>query len=249
VRELIRGFLRVAVLGLLAAAPVLAQAPAEAWLERLRAERFAAAERVLAQAAVAPARAVVAASEPREDEAADGNSSAWRGRLTPEAWGFLERILAAEDVPVELLAVGWVESRFDPQALSPKGARGLWQLMPETARRYGLEVGRTRDDRTDLVRSTRAAARHLADLYAQFGDWRLALAAYNAGGGRVEAALARAGSRDFRQASRWLPRETREYVPAVLGAIGKLPPPARERGGAAGRTAAERLGGAAQARE
>ena len=249
-RRLTPTILAAVAWGLLAAAlPAAAQAPADAWLERLRGERLAAAERALTHAAVLPAPAVVAASDRSEGEAPAANVSAWRGRLTPEARGFLERILAAEDVPAELLAVGWVESRFDPQAVSPKGARGVWQLMPETARRYGLEVSRGRDDRTDPARSTRAAARHLADLYAQFGDWLLALAAYNAGGERVEAALARAGSRDFWQARRWLPRETQEYVPAVLGAMGKLPPPPRERGGAARLPTAERLGGAAQARE
>lgn len=248
-RELLRGVLSVAAVGLLTTVPAAGQAPAEAWLERLGAERQRAAERALAQASVPAAPAVVAASAQSEGEAAATNISAWRERLTPETRRWLERILAAEGVPVELLAVGWVESQFDSQALSPKGARGVWQLMPETARRYGLEVSRGRDDRTDPARSTRAAARHLTELYAEFGDWLLALAAYNAGGERVEAALARAGSRDFRQVSRWLPKETQEYVPAVLGAMGKLPPPPRERGGAGRFPAAERLGGAAQALE
>lgn len=248
-RRLTPTILAAVAWGLLATAlPAAAQAPAETWLERLRAERLEAAERALASA-VAPAPAVVAASDRSEGEAPAANVSAWRGRLTPEARRWLESILEAEGVPAEFVAVGWVESRFNPQAVSPKGARGVWQLMPETARRYGLEVSRGRDDRTDLGRSTRAAARHLANLYAQFGDWSLALAAYNAGAERVEAALARAGSRDFWQAREWLPRETQNYVPAVVEAMGKLPPPPREPGGAGRLPAAERLGSAAQALE
>ena len=249
-RRLTPTILATVAWGLLATAlPAAAESP-DARLERLRAERLAAAERALAQASVP---AATAAAAPLAEESQSGGlispllSS--RPQLTPETRRWLERILAAEGVPVELLAVGWVESQFDSQALSPKGARGVWQLMPETARRYGLEVSRGRDDRTDPARSTRAAARHLTELYAKFGDWLLALAAYNAGGERVEAALARAGSRDFRQVSRWLPKETQEYVPAVLGAMGKLPPPPRERGEAGRFPAAERLGGAAQALE
>ena len=248
-RRLTPTILAAVAWGLLAAAlPAAAQAPADAWLERLRGERLAAAERALTHAAVlpAPAAALLVAEETQSD-APVSHLAAWQARLTPEARRWLERILEAEGVPAEFVAVGWVESRFNPQAVSPKGARGVWQLMPETARRYGLTVSHERDDRTDLGRSTRAAARHLADLYEQFGDWSLALAAYNAGAERVEAALARAPGRDFWQARGWLPRETQDYVLAVLGAIGRVPPPLRERGGAAGLPAAERLGGAAQA--
>jgi len=247
-RRLTPTILAAVAWGLLTAAlPGAAQAPAEAWLERLRAERLEAAARALASAvAPAPAAALLVAEETQSD-APVSHLAAWQARLTPEARRWLERILEAEGVPAELVAVGWVESRFDPQAVSPKGARGVWQLMPETARRYGLTVSRERDDRTDLGRSTRAAARHLADLYERFGDWSLALAAYNAGAERVEAALGRAPGRDFWQARSWLPRETQEYVPAVLGAIGRVPPPLRERDGAARLPAADRLGGAAHA--
>jgi len=140
-----------------------------------------------------------------------------------------DRIFAEEGVPQALLVVAQVESNFDPLALSPKGARGLWQLMPETAARFGLRVEARIDERTHPVRATRAAARYLRELYLRFGDWLLALAAYNAGEGRVESALARAAmgqpAASFR-ASFWhlatlglLPEETRRYVPAILARL------------------------------
>ena len=132
--------------------------------------------------------------------------------------GPLGRILADEGVPVELLAVAFVESGFNQTALSPKGARGIWQFMPATARRYGLSVDDRVDHRTHPEQSTRAAARYLRDLYAMFGDWKLALAAYNAGEGRIARIIRRTGIRDFDEMSRrgYLPDETRKYVPAVL---------------------------------
>jgi Kef-type K+ transport system membrane component KefB/soluble lytic murein transglycosylase-like protein len=130
------------------------------------------------------------------------------------------RILEEEHVPVGLLAVALVESGFNPQALSPKGARGIWQFMPATAVRYGLTVQPGEDHRTNPEHSTRAAARYLRFLYNQFGDWKLALAAYNAGEQRVQRIIDRTGIRDFAEMSRrgLLPAETRNYVPAVLAA-------------------------------
>jgi len=132
----------------------------------------------------------------------------------------LEPILRNEGVPAGLAAVVFVESRGQATALSPKGARGLWQFMPDTARRYGLVVTPELDERLDLYKSTRAAARYLRDLYAQFGDWSLALAAYNAGEDTVQRATDRASTRDFASMARMLPLETRSYVPAVLNAVG-----------------------------
>jgi soluble lytic murein transglycosylase-like protein len=134
------------------------------------------------------------------------------------------RILEEERVPVGLLGVAFVESGFNPMALSPKGARGIWQLMPATAVRYGLMVQPGTDHRTHLERSTRAAARYLRDLYTQFGDWKLALAAYNAGEDRIQRIIDRTGIRDFDAMARrgYLPAETRRYVPAVLAAWARL---------------------------
>jgi len=107
-------------------------------------------------------------------------------------------------------------------ALSPKGARGVWQLMPETARRYGLAVSDVLDERLDVEKSTRAAALYFRDLYQQFGEWQLAFAAYNAGEQAVGRAVARAGQRDFTSVRDALSSETRNYVPAVREAIKRL---------------------------
>lgn len=132
---------------------------------------------------------------------------------------WIDPILHAAGLPSELAAVVLVESGGNPAALSPKGARGLWQLMPDTARRYGLVVDGQRDERLDLLKSTRAAAEYLRDLYAQFQSWPLALAAYNAGEQAVERALTRTGNATFSAAASALPLETQNYVPAVLRAL------------------------------
>ena len=132
----------------------------------------------------------------------------------------VEPILQRHGVPAELASVILVESGGRSDALSPKGARGLWQLMPETARRYGLRVDSMEDDRLDLFRATDAAGGYLHDLYAQFGDWKLALAAYNTGEANVGNAISKAHTQDFDQLSKlgMLPLETRNYVPRVLAA-------------------------------
>ncbi len=144
----------------------------------------------------------------------------------------LEPILQEEGVPVGVVALVLVESGGRPTAISPKGALGLWQFMPETARRYGLVVTPGLDERLDVVKSTRVAARYLRDLYTHFGEWNLAFAAYNAGEHAVERAITNGGN-DFESLSqdRQLPLETRTYVPAVLSAVqllgGTLPKRAR----------------------
>ncbi len=139
----------------------------------------------------------------------------------------LERILDQEGVPRALVAVVVVESGAEPLAMSPKQARGLWQLMPGTARDYGLVVTGTRDQRVEIEGATRAAARYLRDLYSKFGDWQLALAAYNAGPDAIDRAIQRGRTSSFARLAqaRLLPAETANYVPAVLSAMTRLAPP------------------------
>jgi hypothetical protein len=136
----------------------------------------------------------------------------------------LERLLENEGLPAQLSAVVLIESGAQPNAVSPKDARGLWQLIPATAQRYGLNVTAVRDDRLDTERATRAAARYLHDLHLRFRDWPLALAAYNAGEQAVQRALDRLKGADFWRLSskKLLPEETRKYVPAVLVAMKRL---------------------------
>jgi membrane-bound lytic murein transglycosylase B len=132
----------------------------------------------------------------------------------------LDPILREAGVPIDVAALVLVESGGRTTALSPKGALGIWQFMPETARRYGLVVTPGLDERIDVVKSTRAAAHYLRDLYTQFGEWNLAFAAYNSGEHTVQRALQH-GASDFETLSRGrqLPLETRNYVPAVLSAV------------------------------
>lgn len=143
-------------------------------------------------------------------------------------------ILIKEGIPDQLAAVIQIESGGNQLALSPKGARGLWQLMPDTARRYGLRVDNQLDERLNPEKSTTTAARYLRDLYSEFGSWPLALAAYNTGELNLQRAIDRGHSRDFTILSTlgYLPAETREYVPAVIAAMGTLSPlalaPARD---------------------
>lgn len=202
---------------------VLGLASAAAWGQDL--DPFAAYHRALAAAAdslLAPpapsAPGVTSAAPtatPRGTRESIRPAADRMRRLRP----LLEPILAQEGVPPQLTALALVESGGNAFALSPRGARGLWQFMPETARRYGLAVDGTRDERLDLLKSTRAAARYLRDLHTRFGDWRLTLAAYNAGASAVERASRRAGASDFYALSAQLPVETRSYVPAVLVAL------------------------------
>jgi membrane-bound lytic murein transglycosylase D len=131
---------------------------------------------------------------------------------------FIQEVLAQLELPEELAAVVAIESAGNPAALSPKGARGLWQLMPDTARRFGLRVDRQTDERLDPVKSTYAAARYLSELYGIFHDWPLALAAYNAGENRVRRVIDSTGIQRFSEMAnrKLLPAETIHYVPAVL---------------------------------
>jgi membrane-bound lytic murein transglycosylase D len=127
-------------------------------------------------------------------------------------------ILKQEGVPQDLIYLAQAESGFQPTAVSRAGARGIWQFMGSRGRGYGLQHSLWVDDRQDPEKSTRAAARHLKDLYAEFGDWYLAMAAYNSGPGTVQAAVRRTGYADFWELYRRnvLPKETRNYVPIIL---------------------------------
>ena len=130
----------------------------------------------------------------------------------------IRRTLQEEGVPQDLIYLAQAESGFHPLAVSRAGARGMWQFMGSRAKGYGLERSWWVDDRQDPEKATRAAARHLKDLYDQFGDWYLAMAAYNSGPGTVQSAVKRTGYADFWELYRRnaLPKETRNYVPIIL---------------------------------
>ncbi len=130
----------------------------------------------------------------------------------------IRRVLKQEGVPQDLIYLAQAESGFHPLALSRVGARGIWQFMASRARGYGLQRDWWVDDRQDPEKATRAAARHLKDLYKQFGDWYLAMAAYNSGPGTVQSAVKRTGYADFWELYRRnvLPKETRNYVPIIV---------------------------------
>lgn len=123
------------------------------------------------------------------------------------------------DMPEELKAMAIIESAMNPLAVSRAGAKGMWQFMYATAKMYGLHIDSFVDERLDPVKSADAAARYLQDAYEIFGDWNLAIASYNCGAGNVNKAIRRSGSRAFWDIWPYLPRETRGYVPAFVGAL------------------------------
>jgi membrane-bound lytic murein transglycosylase D len=133
----------------------------------------------------------------------------------------VSHILEEEGVPPELAWLALVESNYNPHAYSRSRARGLWQFISETGRRYGLGQDFWVDERSDFEKATRSAARYLKDLYAMFGDWHLALAAYNAGEGKIQRGIKATGGRDFwrMRETRYLRRETKDYVPAFLAVL------------------------------
>ena len=130
----------------------------------------------------------------------------------------ISRIFKEEGVPQDLIYLAQAESGFHPLALSRAGARGMWQFMASRASGYGLQRNWWVDERQDPEKATRAAARHLKDLYNQFGDWYLAMAAYNSGPGTVQHAVQRTGYADFWELynRNVLPGETRNYVPIIV---------------------------------
>jgi len=130
----------------------------------------------------------------------------------------IARVLHEEGIPQDLIYLAQAESAFQPLALSRAGARGIWQFVAWRGNEYGLRHTWWVDDRQDPEKATRAAAQHLRDLYGMFGDWYLAMAAYNCGPGNVQKGIERTGYADFWELYRRnvLPKETKNYVPIIL---------------------------------
>jgi len=173
--------------------------------------------------------AIVPADHPRVDKWIQIFTGPSRERFATWIWRsgayrpLMERILVEEGVPKELIAMVFVESGFSLVAKSKASAVGPWQFIRDTGRRYNLTINNHRDERRDFVLATHAAARYLHDLYDYFGDWNLAMAAYNCGEGRVFRQISRQGTNDF-----WaldLPRETEDYVPEIHAALKILADP------------------------
>lgn len=153
-----------------------------------------------------------------------GPQKAWVQRALERSGRYRDRIweiFREEGIPEELVYLALIESGYNPHAYSRSGAVGIWQFMPATGRRYGLVIDWWVDERRDLEKSTRAAARYLKDLYALFEDWHLAAAAYNAGEGRLLRGLERYRTGCYWDLSEktYLAQETREYVPRFLAVL------------------------------
>src|SRR5580658_8653769 len=146
----------------------------------------------------------------------------WEELQSLRSWGrpyfsVIESILTEYGLPKELKYLAVIESNLKSTAVSRVGAKGPWQLMPQTARDLGLKVNKNIDERKNYVKSTRAAALYLRDLYNQLGDWLLVIAAYNAGTGNVCHAIRRSGSRNFWDLQNYLPVESRNHVKRFIG--------------------------------
>jgi len=146
----------------------------------------------------------------------------WEELQSLRSWGgpyfsLIENILTEYGLPKELKYLAVIESNLKSTAVSRVGAKGPWQLMPQTARDLGLTVNRNVDERKNYVKSTRAAALYLRDLYNQLGDWLLVIAAYNTGTAKVNHAIRTSGSRSFWDLQDYLPLESRLHVKKFIG--------------------------------
>ncbi len=213
--------------------------PYTAWLQQ-QMDYFAVAEESVAASGAVPTGSVatprplslppppapVPAATHRKTEQAARSAAVWKKRIAdrPAPSGAavlvpkLKPIFRENGIPEELVWLAEVESGFKPDARSPVGARGLFQFMPPTARRFGLSSERP-DERLDPEKSARAAAAYLRVLHRRFGSWPLALAGYNAGEGRVGSALKKQNATTFEEIADVLPLETRMYVPKIDAVI------------------------------
>jgi membrane-bound lytic murein transglycosylase D len=132
----------------------------------------------------------------------------------------MKGILKEKNIPEEIVFLSLIESGFSPKAYSPAQAAGYWQFISSTAKRYGLEINWWRDERRDPVKSTAAAADYLKDLYEMFGSWNLAMAAYNAGEGKILKALNKTKTDDYWALlkTKHIKNETKDYVPKFIAA-------------------------------
>jgi membrane-bound lytic murein transglycosylase D len=150
-----------------------------------------------------------------------------RGRSTMESglrrsgqfMQMARKIFREEGVPEDVTWLAQVESAWRVRALSPAAASGLWQFIPGTGRTYGLRQTAWVDERNSYEKATRASARYLKDLYDHFGNWELAMAAYNTGQGNIDRAIARSGSRSYWKIYPYIAQETRNYVPNILATM------------------------------
>ena len=132
----------------------------------------------------------------------------------------IEPILDSYNIPLELKYLPIIESRFNPKAKSPVGARGMWQIMFNTAKEYDLIISSYVDERMDVVKSTKAACEYFLESQARFNDWTTSIASYNVGKGGVLKAIKRSGGKkNYWEYRPFLPKETREYIPKLIAAI------------------------------
>ena len=236
-----------------------AATPYANWL-RQQLDYFAVAEEAVAPIPEAPHRPIPPSREPpqplaipprppsappparKKAEQQAISAEAWKkriaGRPAParaaELAPRLKKVFREQGIPEELVWLAEVESSFDPNARNPVGAAGLFQFMPPTAQRFGLNPGRP-DERLHPEKSAKAAATYLRFLHGRFGSWPLALAGYNAGEGRVSRLLNQLNAGTFEEISSALPLETRRYVPKIAAVLdlregvqlARLPAPSR----------------------